>query len=291
MIEKLSSGVVAGTLQVRRAVRSLQPRFVHAHSSWAGVFTRIAPEPPARVIYQPHGYAFEKPNRGLAWSFRVVEGLLAQRKQVVVVLSGRECVLAEGLSRKAETFFLPNIPTVPVRAEHGRNDCWRNDNRPLEIIMVGRIEAQKDPDFFARTIKATKERGLNCRGVWIGDGPAEKRAALEREGIEVTGWLGTNQLVGELDSADLYVHTGRYEGFPLSVLDAAARRRLVIVRDIPAFDGVEFPKASTPEDLAALIERTSLSSHYRAQIAMTGADLLERSSEAVLSERLKALYE
>lgn len=290
-VEQLRRGPIARALQVRRTNRLLRPRYVHAHSSWAGVFTRLALPPSTGIIYQPHGYAFEKPNRVLAGIFRSAETVLASRKQVVVVLSNRERNLAEGLSKGANTFLLPNIPTVPTRVKPDRDDYRRDLSQPLKLVMIGRLGAQKDPDFFARTVNATRERGLKCEGIWIGDGSAEERASLEGQGIRVTGWLETSVLVEEIDRADVYIHTGVYEGFPLSVLDAAARRRIVVVRDIPAFEGLGFANASSPEGLAALIERLDTNSSYRAEVAGAGEALLEGSSQTMLTRRLNALYE
>src|SRR4051794_18910787 len=55
--EQLKGGVLARTQQVRRRVVALQPDLVHAHSSWAGVYTRLFRlERP--VVYQPHCFAF-----------------------------------------------------------------------------------------------------------------------------------------------------------------------------------------------------------------------------------------
>ena len=83
----LPAAPLAAMRTIRRTVRRIVPRRIHAHSSYAGAYVRLAlPRGVARraVVYSPHCFAFERqdlpaPARA---AFRVVERAL-DRKSVV----------------------------------------------------------------------------------------------------------------------------------------------------------------------------------------------------------------
>jgi glycosyltransferase involved in cell wall biosynthesis len=45
---------------------------------------------------------------------------------------------------------------------------------------------------------------------------------LEKSGVEVTGWLPKESGLSVLAGASVYLHTARWEGFPVSLLEAVA---------------------------------------------------------------------
>ena len=55
----------------------------------------------------------------------------------------------------------------------------------------------------------------DLRAVWLGDGDPALRERLRAGGVEVTGWLPREATFARLGAADLYLHSARWEGFPL----------------------------------------------------------------------------
>lgn len=222
-------------LGIRRALRDAAADVVHAHSSFPGVFARFARPRGVRVVYSPHCFKFDDPgaSRALRVVTRAAERLLARRTDVFAVLSGHEARLTVDLGSSARVARVPNASSLPLREAR-----VLPPGEPRRIGMVGRIAAQKDPGMMIALMRELASSPSPVEAVWIGGGDEEWQHRLTEAGVRVTGWLPKERVVEELDALSLYVHTASYEGFPLSVLDAAARGIPVVARRIPSLDEV-----------------------------------------------------
>lgn len=280
--------------RVRDVVTEVQPDIVHAHSSFGGVYTRLA-NLDVPVFYEPHCYKFDDgrqsaPRRA---AFRLAEKALARRSKRTVVLSPHEEALARSLDAQASTHFLPNVATIQPSEEFPatRFETERN------VFMIGRLTGQKDPIYYARVADATRALAPDVTFRWVGDvdGENDKHGEemhrhLLSAGVEVLGWLTGNRLAAELARPALYFHSAHYEGFPLSLLDAAAFEHPLAVRAIPTFNGMGIPDASSPEDAAQLIVNV-LDGGADARRAVASATYLnETMNHAAQRESLRALY-
>lgn len=263
--------LLAVRAQVRAQVHASASLVVHAHSSVAGVLTRLVAPRGTEILYQPHGFAFEKTRSLTGIAALVVEAVLARRPQRVVVLSPREDALAKRLRPGARTVLVPNAPSVQL-AE--RCPARTRTSTPT-VAMVGRVCPQKDPEVFVEVVRLVRRRIADLRAVWIGGGAADDEARLRAAGITVTGWVEGDDLARHIDDADLVVHTARYEGFPISVLDAFARRVPVVARDIPAFDSTPIVRAPSSRALADAVTACL--------VEPAAADEALRAGEAVLA--------
>lgn len=276
---------------VRDAVRSLRPDVVHAHSSFGGVYTRlaVAKKPGLRLVYTPHCYAFERLDSGPAMRgfFRLAEHLLAFNTSAFAACSPREARLSNWRGVTATVSMLPNVADVPS-PDHAQAAAPQ-ENRVPHLVGAGRDSEQKDPDFFAAAVNQLTREGLPFRATWIGGGPSLARR-FARLPIEVTGWVERSEAVRIVASADVYLHTARWEGFPVAVLEAAALDVPTVVRDIKAFEGLSMPATvETPQDFVA---------HWRELGAQPGRrhhlnalhHALSSFNDAVQAQRLADLY-
>lgn len=266
---------------IRAAIRSTAPDVVHAHSSFPGALTRIPGLSRARIIYSPHCFKFDDPGTGRVTRalFRLVERMLAHRTAGYAVLSGHEAALAAGLGRSVNVHRVPNVPSVPLRSTA--------PPPRRKIGMIGRIAPQKDPSFMAELTR-TLTSSDRIEAVWIGDG--ERHALLHAAGVRVTGWLDETDLLAEIDDLGVYVHTASYEGFPLSVLDAAARRIPIIVRRIPALQEAGLATFDTPAEAASLATRACIDSAFREELRAAGDRLLHVMNPATQREALVEIW-
>jgi glycosyltransferase involved in cell wall biosynthesis len=234
---------------VRAAVAKIEPDVVHAHSSWAGVYTRVR-RMDVPVVYQPHCYKFvdAAQPKPLRWGYYAGEALLAGRTAEILVLSPHEDDLAKRLRAKVRRRMITNVATLrpsdrilPRRtgAEH--------------VVMCGRIVKQKDPEYFLQVAEVVRQLRPGTQFTWIGDGSPEARAQLEAGGVHVTGWLRGDEMAAELLSPSVYFHSAGYEGFPLSVLDAAAFGQPIVAREIAAFDGTALLRVSGVQTSAEVL--------------------------------------
>ncbi|MGO2516948.1 MAG: glycosyltransferase, partial [Corynebacterium variabile] len=126
---------------------------------------------------------------------------------------------------------------------------------PPVVGVVSRVTPQRDPAFFAEVARLVRARRPETRFVWIGDGDGKDASLtdlLTDAGVEVTGWLTGEELRSRTAELSLVVHTARWDGFPMSVLEVRRTGVPLLVRDIPALR--ECPataRFTTAEDAAA----------------------------------------
>jgi glycosyltransferase involved in cell wall biosynthesis len=264
--EELPASPRDAVAAVREAVRRHHPDVVHAHSSFAGAYVRAAAlwdrlTPGRRswpVVYTPHSYAFERADIP-AWKrrvFRVMERVLTPLTTVGAPCAEWEAELMRGLTPRR----IPGLVPGPVqRRWPGGRD--RPDRLPVIVVpnalmddypapegswapvdpptvgVVSRVTPQRDPRFFAETARLIRSRLPETRFVWIGDGDgkdADLVRVLTDAGIEVTGWLSGDELAARTAGLSLVIHTARWDGFPMAVLEVRRIGVPLLVRDIPA---------------------------------------------------------
>lgn len=283
---RLPASQWARVREVRRAVARTRPDVVHAHSSWAGVYARVvrAGRP---VVYQPHGFAHVQPRRSplSRFVFGLAERLLARRTSAFVAVSPAEARDARALGR-AQVLTVHNLPTVPVAPQRAGGP----GAGPVTVVMLGRLCTEKDPGFFADVAAALRDAQVAARLVWLGDGEAGFRATLEAAGVDVTGWLSPVEVTERLDAADLYLHSSSTEGFPLAVLDAAARDVPVLVRDIAAFRETPLPRVGSAGEAATEIRRFLEDASARAAAQSATRQVLRDASPEAVAEELATVY-
>ncbi|NEK84282.1 glycosyltransferase family 4 protein [Blastococcus saxobsidens] len=232
---RMGGAVPAKIRRIRVVVAQLRPDVVHAHSSHGGAFTRLALRRGRhRIVYTPHCYGFER--RDVSWpvraAFWTAEALLAPNTSVFAACSPRELALSRWPLGRTDRLLLPNVaPPMAGPTERPRNEV------PV-VAGGGRISPQKDPEFFAAAVRALRQELPGLRAVWFGDGDQAGRGLLDDAGVEVTGWLPRSAVLDELRAADLYLHSARWEGFPLMVAEATALGVPTLVRPVPSFGDV-----------------------------------------------------
>jgi glycosyltransferase involved in cell wall biosynthesis len=180
---------------ITRIIRQQTPALVHAHTwSFADGIPRF--------------------QRWLALPF---ERMAASGNGRIIAVSqaNRAIALRRAIAKESDLITIWNgIPDVPHRASPGHGN-------PLTLIMTARFAPQKDHQLLVQAIE-----GLHGNWqVWLlGDGPtrAEIEQAVDRAGLRnrvhfLGGRSDTPQL---LASADLFVLATKWEGLPLSILEA-----------------------------------------------------------------------
>lgn len=211
-----------------RQMQDADHALVHLHSSKAGFLGRLAMlglrERP-KIFYSPHGLAFLNRHQRLrSAAFRTLEWLASRVDSTLV-----------GCSR-SEAALLGRVAARPARVlENAVDDSFfavrrHEDALPL-VVSIGRVCFQKAPERFAALATRFQIAELPARFVWVGAGDTEGEAQLRAAGVEVTGWVGRDEVQRLLGAASVYVQTSRWEGMPLSVLQALAAGVPCVVND------------------------------------------------------------
>lgn len=215
--------------RVRPYIDRIQPDVIHLHSTYAGALIRALPFIPAqKIVYTPHGFAFLRGDHPLMLkAYRAIESLLARRTAVIAGCGMDEQRIAGELIEPGHTLGLVNVcdelPEVPtVRSL---------TSKPV-VGMVGRISRQKGHEYFRAMAESCAEV---AHFKWIGGGDAQVMADMVQAGIEVTGWRPRGEVIAHMKGLDLYFHTAAWDGFPISVLEAAKLNVPIALRCIGPF--------------------------------------------------------
>jgi glycosyltransferase involved in cell wall biosynthesis len=239
--------------QVRRAIRVSKPDIVYCHSSFAGVFGRLAAIViHCKVVYNPHGWAFNMRNTSAMklMVFRKMEQIFANLTDKIVCISEAELksAMKNHISKEDKLELIPNgidIDAVRSAVPVKRSELGISDDA-FVVGMVGRLSAQKAPDVFIRAAELIHKEIPNSAFIIVGDG--EQREEIEEfsrvHGLNlvVTGW--TDMPYSYLKTFDVAMLLSRWEGFGLAIVEyMAAEKNVVATRTdaIPSLvdDGVD----------------------------------------------------
>ncbi|WP_063701689.1 glycosyltransferase [Pseudoalteromonas gelatinilytica] len=225
-------------------IDDLKPDVIHIHSTYAGLFLRIHPKiDTQKVVYTPHGFAFLRDDHPiLKKAYYLIEKVLSKRCKVIAGCGVDEANIAQAFNKNLLTY-----PLVNICEKLDRHKLANKSERPLKIGMVGRITAQKGYDFFA---KVAKKLTGKAEFIWIGGGDEKGNELLSQAGVRVTGWVKRQSVLDELEHLDVYFHTAAWDGFPVSVLEAAEMNLPVLLREIGPFTA-EGLNTLADEDIAS----------------------------------------
>ena len=206
---------------VVRAVRAEKPDLLHTHLVHADVYGSIA----SRVTGVPCVSTRHNDDRYLLGPFRFVDRAFARRARRLIAISDAVRRFLERAGhdpRKLTTIRygldeLPAAPSSPTPAEAGVPD-----GAPL-ALAVGRLIEQKDHATLLRAFARVRERHPEARLAILGGGPleAETRQLAVSLGLDGAVALpGRTEIRDWLERADVFVHTSRWEGFGIVLLEA-----------------------------------------------------------------------
>lgn len=283
-VHTLQQGLWKALQQIRGRVKDLTPQIVHAHSSFGGAYTRLAifSSKKRPIIYTPHGYSFERQdlNPISQLIYRAVEFLLSINTEVIAACSVRE----RHLSRFSMARKVTYIPNVSAASRKNRTGLCRYD-----VVTIGRIAPSRDPQFFVTFARALKRQNPQVRLAWIGSGHSKFESDFEKIGVEVSGWLPHAQGLDTLQDASVYVHTGAWDGFPMSILEAYSLNLAIVARKSSALGGAP-DLVSSPEEMALAVSDLLSSSLSREKNRREWAAYLRDNNDEMQRKMLLNAY-
>ena len=263
----LPTNHLAAVKKVAKVAREVRPDVIHAHSSFAGAYSRIATLcVNVPVVYTPHAIAYGRPDFSFVKraAYKGVEKLLSWKTKVFAGCSVHESELLSDLNARVPVVTIPNALPPDHPAQELR---WGASSSPV-VGMVGRINEYRDPQCFIDIVESVRRHNSDVEFVWIGDGDDAQRDALKAAGVHVTGWLGGVDLQKRLTELSMLVYTSRWDGFPMVILEAINSHVPTFVSNIaPLKECPESARFDTAEQASSLVlkqleQNQPLSQHW-----------------------------
>lgn len=220
---------------VIRVVRAERPQLVHTHLVHADIYGAIA----ASLNRTPYVSTRHNDDRYLLGPFRYVDRAFARGARRMIAISDAVRIFLERAGhdpRKLLTIHygldeLPAAPSQPTPEGAGIPPA-----APL-LLAVGRLIEQKDHATLLRAFALVRDQVPDARLAILGSGPLEgaTRGLAEELGLSDAVVLpGRTEIRDWLLRADVFVHTSRWEGFGIVLLEAMLASLPVVATRISA---------------------------------------------------------
>lgn len=230
-------GVPRELATLHRTVARLDPELVHLHTSKAGFAGRVVVRGGRPTVFQPHGLSFLAVNGPVRRVTLAWERFAVRWADVVLCVSDGERATAEAAGVHARFRVVHNgidIARFPAPGPGDRERARMQLGLPEGpiVVCIGRLHRSKNQLLLARIWPSVRAAVPDARLVLVGEGPdrGEIEAACG-EGIELVG--ETTDVGRWLAAASLVAQPSTWEGLSLSLLEALACGRSVVVTDVP----------------------------------------------------------
>lgn len=201
------------------------PDFIHCHSAASGLVSRILGlllKIP--TIYTVHGFGFGKGRHLIiAIPSYVIEFFLARITFLYITVSNADSKLSR---------FLLVPKRKVLRIYNGISDSIIRPTVAQKLVMVARVSRPKD---FMTLVRAIK--GINIELLIVGKGTDQSNFKSRCKQINPDSYKNI-KFYGEhksprslLKKGDIFILSSRYEGLPLSIIEAMCAGMLIIASD------------------------------------------------------------
>ena len=235
-------------VKIRKILKKYNPDIVYAHSSKAGVLTRMANLGLKNYcVYNPHGWSFNMEcSISKKYFYILIEKLCAYLCNSIICISESEKIsaLTNKICKENKLHVILNgidIQRIENKNHDHVNMIRETLNIPKDafvIGMVGRISKQKSPDIFLKVANRIKNEITNAHFVIVGDGElkseiikfAIKNNLIKR--LHITGWV--DDPYRYIQIFDIACLLSRWEGFGLVLPEYMLAKKPIIANNIDA---------------------------------------------------------
>lgn len=205
---------------IRKIIKDEKPDIIHAHDMKASFLTSIVCEK-IPLICHIHNNAFDSRRISIKSVLFLYAGLKAKWIFWVSETSLNGYRYIDYLRNKSEV--LENV----VDLDEVRRKADESELKIIyDVVFLGRLVYEKNPQMFVNIIKELKDRGLNIRAALLGAGELEQelrniiRDSILEDQIDLLGFV--RNPYGYIKNAKCMLMTSRWEGLPMSALEAMA---------------------------------------------------------------------
>ncbi|AQL29783.1 MULTISPECIES: glycosyltransferase family 4 protein [unclassified Prochlorococcus] len=215
-------------------IKNLKPDLISVHSAKTGILIRflgifkLIP----KCIFTAHGWSFAEGVGKLSFFYRLLETFFAYVPQKIITVCKSDYNLALNfrICSKEKLIYIHN----GIKDLNKYNPKFYKQNEPIKLIMTARFENQKDHLTLIKSLSLLKNYNWNLK--LLGKGPLQQSIKVKlkdlniSERVEFLGWK--NNVADFLENSDIYLLITKWEGFPISILEALRAGLPIIATDV-----------------------------------------------------------
>ncbi|WP_437920241.1 glycosyltransferase [Sphingobacterium sp. LRF_L2] len=226
--------------QLIKIILKERPDIIHCHSAKGGIIGRIAGFLTRTItLYTPHAFSFLA-GTGIKRKMFIFFERVTKLKAKLLACSASELDLGiEVVGYKVENAYLWSNSVPDACADKSSNKL---SSEQLEYVCyIGRPSYQKNTFFYIEVIKRVIVHYPNLKFYLLGVGYHSpdlehlKRKVSEynlEEIVILKPWLSQQETFEYLKNALFYVTVSRYEGLPLSVIEAMSLSKAIVASKV-----------------------------------------------------------
>jgi glycosyltransferase involved in cell wall biosynthesis len=243
-------------------VRRRRPDVVHLHAAKAGLAGRLALRHRVPTVFQPHAWSWLAAGGALRRASIAWERAAARWTDLFVCVGAGEAEQGRAMGVRGRYTVVRNgvdldrFAPADEAARAGARDRLGVDAGVPLAVCVGRATRQKGQDVLVSAWPLVRQHCPQATLALVGDGdllPALRSPSVA--GIRFAG--AVTDVRPWLAAADLVVLPSRWEGLPLTALEALATGRSIVASRVSGLTEVVTPAVGAlvpPDDPAALAD-------------------------------------
>lgn len=232
-------------LYIKNLIKKINPDIIHIHGTRAALWVKscfMLGAPKKKTIYTLHGIHFIRRNKLKKLIMLNIEKFTNKFIDVLVCVSKNDYNITNKLR------LIKNDRIILIRNGINSNHVNRNKDEKFIrkkfgiknqfiISTICRLHYQKDVQTLIKSIKLLENENLRC--LIVGDGPERLKLEVLTNKLKINNkvlFLGEYKNIPKILSAtDIFVLSTKWEGLPLTILEAMVAKKPVIGSNV---DGV-----------------------------------------------------
>lgn len=226
--------VLKSYVRIKKIIRDEQPDIMHCHSSVAGFLCRLAVRNKIPTLFTAHGWGF---NIGVGWIQKwiaiMAEKMVSSYTTKIICVSQfvKDLGLQYRIAQKEKFEVIYN--GVELQAVNNK----KHDG--INIMFVGRLAEPKQPDILLQAIQSLgKHIPEDIHVDIVGDGPKKEMLKEYIDAYDLSqvatlhGTLNRSDIFSKLYTTDIFVLISKWEGLPITILEAMSCGIPVVVSNV-----------------------------------------------------------
>ncbi len=228
-------------IQIVRIVKKEKPDIIHCHSAKGGFVGRVAGFlTNTRTLYTPHAFSFLSTEKRLIRFYYIFMERFLKLNSYLLACSNSERELGinvVGYKEKKALLWSNAVPDASINLKGNKNEI--NDSFSC---YIGRPSFQKNTFFLIDVIKEVVKVIPNFKIYLLGVGYhspdlSKLKKLIYKNNLDnaiiLVPWVSQDEVLNYVNNSCFYLSVSRYEGLPLSILEAMSLSKPIIASKVP----------------------------------------------------------